>query len=382
MPLMVKRKKSQIKLTLLLALAGLPSPAKAGKSSDLMTCSIATSTGAFEFARRGSLWPLVGATPEFARFGLIVCKPRNAAASVRLELSSHGLLSVAFFPVPPSPNPQEQGQPIDAAALAATLGLSAKLRANDWELLLAQIRAAKKLTVLLNTTVPQSGDLWVLYVATLQTSHPAKIESDIVYDAGSMEAEKLMTVSIEPSLGQAERILDALPGTSIGFITNLLGVFVGAVLSYIGFRSQQHVLTRIDEQKQFRENKAKHSSEFRDFFQGDYKDLKTLSDNVDGVRGIRNALIDKGIYSALPMPVIDQLDSICEGPSKAPNDSRLQQGLNAQYTHPYHMGPVSAVLVAGANFHDNEINVGLYPRATMRATVACPPESARAPTLT
>ena len=44
------------------------------------------------------------------------------------------------------------------------------------------------------------------------------------------------------------------------------------------------------------------------------------------------------------------------------HDSRLQEGLNAQYTHPYHMGSVSAVLVAGANFHDNQINVGLYPR--------------------
>ena len=44
------------------------------------------------------------------------------------------------------------------------------------------------------------------------------------------------------------------------------------------------------------------------------------------------------------------------------HDSRLQQGLNAQYTHPFRMGSVSAVLVAGGNFHDNEINVGLYPR--------------------
>jgi outer membrane receptor protein involved in Fe transport len=44
------------------------------------------------------------------------------------------------------------------------------------------------------------------------------------------------------------------------------------------------------------------------------------------------------------------------------HDSRLQEGLNVQYTHSYHMGSVPAVLVAGANFHDNEINVGLYPR--------------------
>ena len=44
------------------------------------------------------------------------------------------------------------------------------------------------------------------------------------------------------------------------------------------------------------------------------------------------------------------------------HDSRLQQGLNSQYTHPHRIGPLSAVLVDGANFHDNEINVGLYPR--------------------
>jgi outer membrane receptor for monomeric catechols len=44
------------------------------------------------------------------------------------------------------------------------------------------------------------------------------------------------------------------------------------------------------------------------------------------------------------------------------HDSRLQQGLNTQYTHPHRIGLVAAVLVGGANFHDNEINVGLYPR--------------------
>jgi hypothetical protein len=45
------------------------------------------------------------------------------------------------------------------------------------------------------------------------------------------------------------------------------------------------------------------------------------------------------------------------------HDSRLQQGLNAQYTRAHHIGGAAAVMVAGANFHDNEINVGLYPRA-------------------
>lgn len=44
------------------------------------------------------------------------------------------------------------------------------------------------------------------------------------------------------------------------------------------------------------------------------------------------------------------------------HDSRLQQGLNAQYTHPHKLGSIAAVFVSGVNFHDNQINVGLYPR--------------------
>jgi outer membrane receptor protein involved in Fe transport len=37
----------------------------------------------------------------------------------------------------------------------------------------------------------------------------------------------------------------------------------------------------------------------------------------------------------------------------------LQQGLNAQYLHPYQIFGRSAVLTIGSNFHDNQINVGL-----------------------
>jgi hypothetical protein len=40
------------------------------------------------------------------------------------------------------------------------------------------------------------------------------------------------------------------------------------------------------------------------------------------------------------------------------HDSRLQQGVNTHYTRTHKRG----VLVAGTNFHDNQINVGLYPR--------------------
>jgi hypothetical protein len=44
------------------------------------------------------------------------------------------------------------------------------------------------------------------------------------------------------------------------------------------------------------------------------------------------------------------------------HDSRLQQGANAQYVHPHKFFGAQATFSSGANFHDNQINVGLYPR--------------------
>ncbi|MFN0111500.1 MAG: TonB-dependent receptor [Blastocatellia bacterium] len=41
------------------------------------------------------------------------------------------------------------------------------------------------------------------------------------------------------------------------------------------------------------------------------------------------------------------------------HDSRLQQGVNAQWLQPFKLFGTQALLVAGANFHDNQINVGL-----------------------
>jgi outer membrane receptor protein involved in Fe transport len=42
------------------------------------------------------------------------------------------------------------------------------------------------------------------------------------------------------------------------------------------------------------------------------------------------------------------------------HDSRLQQGLNAQYIHTHRLGTAMAVFTAGANLHDSGIDVGLY----------------------
>ena len=41
------------------------------------------------------------------------------------------------------------------------------------------------------------------------------------------------------------------------------------------------------------------------------------------------------------------------------HDSRLQEGVNAQYLHPYKLFGHTALLTFGSNFHDNQINVGL-----------------------
>jgi hypothetical protein len=43
------------------------------------------------------------------------------------------------------------------------------------------------------------------------------------------------------------------------------------------------------------------------------------------------------------------------------HDSRLQEGVNAQFLQPYKLGNNQSLLTIGGNFHANQINVGLYP---------------------
>jgi outer membrane receptor protein involved in Fe transport len=43
------------------------------------------------------------------------------------------------------------------------------------------------------------------------------------------------------------------------------------------------------------------------------------------------------------------------------HDSRLQEGVNTQYLKPYAVAGQRAMLNVGANYHDNQINVGLFP---------------------
>jgi len=44
------------------------------------------------------------------------------------------------------------------------------------------------------------------------------------------------------------------------------------------------------------------------------------------------------------------------------HDSRLTEGATAQYTHADRLGPITLLLTAGGNYHDDQIDVGLYLR--------------------
>jgi hypothetical protein len=50
------------------------------------------------------------------------------------------------------------------------------------------------------------------------------------------------------------------------------------------------------------------------------------------------------------------------------HDSRLQQGLNGQYLRPGKLFGRLSMFTGGFNFHDNQINVGLYPRTGRNPT--------------
>jgi outer membrane receptor protein involved in Fe transport len=64
------------------------------------------------------------------------------------------------------------------------------------------------------------------------------------------------------------------------------------------------------------------------------------------------------LYSNFTFYLFDPL----HGDAFQQHDSRLQEGSNAQYVHLHHLGRSVATLRVGGNFHDNQINVGLYPR--------------------
>ena len=87
-----------------------------------------------------------------------------------------------------------------------------------------------------------------------------------------------------------------------------------------------------------------------------YSKLRTNGDTFKADGFLSRSLFD--LFSNFTMYLNDPMN----GDAFQQHDSRLQEGLNAQYTHPHKLGSVAAVMVVGGNFHDNQINVGLYPR--------------------
>ncbi len=87
----------------------------------------------------------------------------------------------------------------------------------------------------------------------------------------------------------------------------------------------------------------------RDFGNGDILKL-------DGFLG--RSLFD--LYSNFTFFLVHYLpDDPIHGDEIQQYDSRLQEGVNAQYLHPYKIWGHGALLTLGSNFHDNQINVGL-----------------------
>jgi outer membrane receptor protein involved in Fe transport len=81
---------------------------------------------------------------------------------------------------------------------------------------------------------------------------------------------------------------------------------------------------------------------------------------VDGFAG--RSLFD--LYSNFTYYLNDPVN----GDALQQHDSRLQQGANLRYTHAHEIGHSAALFTAGMNYHDNEINVGLYPRIGRQPT--------------
>jgi hypothetical protein len=75
---------------------------------------------------------------------------------------------------------------------------------------------------------------------------------------------------------------------------------------------------------------------------------------------VSRALFD--LYSNFTFFLADRLN----GDEIQQHDSRLQEGANVQYLRPYKFFQHLALITVGANYHDNQIKVGLYPTSARR----------------
>src|SRR5262249_21176240 len=62
------------------------------------------------------------------------------------------------------------------------------------------------------------------------------------------------------------------------------------------------------------------------------------------------------------------LNNETDGDEIQQHDSRLQEGANAQYLRPHKIFGRRALFIAGANYHENQINVGLNNSANRAPT--------------
>jgi outer membrane receptor protein involved in Fe transport len=88
---------------------------------------------------------------------------------------------------------------------------------------------------------------------------------------------------------------------------------------------------------------------------GTYYRRETQSGSILKVDGFfSRSLFD--LYSNFTFFLNDEVN----GDEIQQHDSRLQEGVNAQFLKPYRLFGQHALFTAGANFHANQINVGLY----------------------
>ena len=270
----------------------------AAKTSDLVTCTVFANTDTVDLTS----W--YAYRPEYARFGLLVCELRGQAP-VLLTLSSHGSLTLAFFDVPAA-SVLSAAEPLQSPPmLAKALGLPKEQR---WRDVLDELRREGKLNSVAARKVTPGKSLWIGYVAAMQADRPVKMESEILYSAETAESEKLMSVSLEHLERGFNAFLDALPT----FATNLLGVFVGAILSFVFFRQQQGILAKNEEVKLFRQRKLEKADDLLTFFENVYPDFRTNSDDKRDAQKLRKALVTHGLYSMLPLETMDELNALCD----------------------------------------------------------------------
>jgi hypothetical protein len=91
-------------------------------------------------------------------------------------------------------------------------------------------------------------------------------------------------------------------------------------------------------------------------FSGYYSKVFSNGDTLKADGFLSRSLFD--LYSNFTFFLNDPV----HGDAFQQHDSRLQEGSNVQYVHFHKLGLVPASFTAGANLHDNQINVGLYPR--------------------